>query len=130
MLSQLRDAGASLLLTTHQLDEAQQICDRIVIIDHGQSIADGTLDELIERTIGAGRQITLTLTAPLPAGSLGEEVVQEGAALRCQVRDVAGELPALLSRVHQAGGVVTDVHIQPPSLHAVFIHLTGRELRE
>lgn len=131
MLSALRDEGASLLLTTHQLDEAQQICDRIVIIDHGQSIADGTLDELVTQTIGRGRKVTLTLESPLPAGAtaaLPAEV--EGATVRCNMQDVALELPPLLSRLHSLGGKVTDVRIEPPSLHAVFLHLTGRELRE
>jgi ABC-2 type transport system ATP-binding protein len=129
MLDQIRQAGASLLLTTHQLDEAQVICDRIVIIDHGRSIADGTLDELVAKTIGRGRRVTLTLDRPLAPGSLdGLEI--DGCAARCTIVDATAELPALLSRVAKTGASVADVRMDAPSLHAVFLHLTGRELRE
>jgi len=134
MLRELRDAGAALLLTTHQLDEAQQVCDRIAIIDHGKIIANGTMDELVDATIGRGRGVTLTLDAPLPAGALNgdaqRDLQQDGASVRGHVREIARELPALLERIVAAGGVVRDVHIQHPSLQAVFLHLTGRELRE
>jgi ABC-2 type transport system ATP-binding protein len=138
MLSQLRDDGASLLLTTHQLDEAQQICDRIVIIDHGKSIANGTLDQLVTSTIGQSRQVTLILNQPMqgPSRAAGTPDIgngtlsQDGRAISYRIDDVASDLPPLLSRFSAAGVRVNDVHIEAPSLHAVFIHLTGRELRE
>ena len=129
MLGQLRDEGASLLLTTHQLDEAQQMCDRIVIIDHGKSIAEGTLDQLVAKTIGRSRRVTLVLEQPLSAHVNGK-LQQEGSLVHAQVDDVAAELPAMLVAIHNAGGKVNDVRVEAPSLHAVFIHLTGRELRE
>lgn len=129
MLGQLRANGASLLLTTHQLDEAQQICDRIVIIDHGKTIADGTLDQLVAKTIGRARKVTFVLDQPL-AGRVNGKLQQDGTAVHAQVEDVAGELPAMLATIHNAGGRVNDVRVESPSLHAVFIHLTGRELRE
>jgi ABC-2 type transport system ATP-binding protein len=139
MLSQLRSAGTSLLLTTHQLDEAQQICDRITIIDHGRTIADGTMDQLVAQTIGRGRRVTLVLDdGPLAAlQALAAQTAGLGPALqlidreaRLNVEDVAAELPPLLARVHESGRRVLDVRVEPPSLQAVFIHLTGRELRE
>jgi ABC-2 type transport system ATP-binding protein len=129
MLAQLRSEGASLLLTTHQLDEAQQVCDRIVIIDHGRTIADGTMDQLVAKTIGRGRRVTLTLDQPLPTPMAGNET-SNGTLVQAQMEDVAAELPALLSRVRDAGRRVVDVRVEAPSLHAVFIALTGRELRE
>ena len=116
MLESLRRDGASLLLTTHQLDEAQQICDRIVVIDRGKVIADGTLDDLVRRTIGSRRQVAITL-------STGETV-------RSAVSDIGEDLSKMLSEAKSSGHTVTDVHIESPTLQAVFIHLTGRELRE
>lgn len=130
MLGQLRDAGASLLLTTHQLDEAQQVCDRITIIDHGKTIAEGSLAELIAQTIGRQRRITLTLDRPL-SGQLHNGLTMVGPTTASgEVIDVASDLPAMLDRVRAAGARVNDLKIEAPSLQAVFIHLTGRELRE
>jgi ABC-2 type transport system ATP-binding protein len=130
MLTELRDRGVSILLTTHQLEEAEARCQRIVIIDHGRAIAAGTLNELVERTVGAARRVTLTLDRP-PARALPRLAAENGgAALVAQVRDVAEELPGLLGSVREAGCRVLDVEVRSPSLHAVFIHLTGRDLRE
>jgi ABC-2 type transport system ATP-binding protein len=130
MLGRLRAAGASLLLTTHQLEEAEARCDRIVIIDRGRVIESGTLAELVARTVGARRQVALTLdrapATPIP-GFNGES---EGAVLRAQVADIATELPALIQRAASAGARVQDVEVHAPSLQNVFLHLTGRELRE
>jgi len=129
MLDELRDRGTSILLTTHQLDEAEQRSDRIVIIDHGRVIAEGTLAKLIESTVGADRRVTFTLVASAPeveglrAGADAQELVGE-------VGDVALDLPRLLGRIRDAGGQVHDIDVRAPSLHSVFIHLTGRELRE
>jgi ABC-2 type transport system ATP-binding protein len=129
MLEELSSRGTSMLLTTHQLDEAEQRCDRIVIIDHGRVIAHGTLGELIAATVGVKRRVTFKLTRPglelagLATTSHDDELVAE-------IEDVALELPELLSRIHDAGGEIEDVEVRSPSLHAVFIHLTGRELRE
>jgi ABC-2 type transport system ATP-binding protein len=130
MLAGLRDRGVSLLLTTHQLEEAEARCQRIVVIDHGRVIAGGTLNELVEQTVGASRRVTLVLdrapATPLP----GFEAANGGTSLVAHVRDVATELPPLLAVVREAGGKVLDVEVRSPSLHAVFIHLTGRDLRE
>ncbi len=129
MLQGLRDAGAALLLTTHQLEEAEGRCDRIVIMDHGREIAHGTLSELIARTVGARRRVTVTLDHP-PETPVPGLANGEGPVLRGEVDDVAGELSALLARVSAAGCHVRDLEVRPPSLQSVFLHLTGRELRE
>lgn len=127
MLGQLRNAGTALLLTTHQLDEAQQVADRIVIIDHGRDIAAGTFQELVRQTIGAGRRVSVHLAAPVAPPP---DFDLDGSILRGAVGDIARELPRLLERLAAAGGTVLDLEVEAPSLQAVFIHLTGRELRE
>jgi ABC-2 type transport system ATP-binding protein len=128
MLDKLKQAGASLVLTTHQLDEAQTQGDRIIIIDHGKTIAAGAFAELVEQTVGPRRQITLTLDRPLSLQGFAGEI--DGRTLRVQVTDVAAELPPLLERVRAAGARVEDVGVQSPTLQDVFLRLTGRELRE
>jgi ABC-2 type transport system ATP-binding protein len=131
MLEELRSQGAALLLTTHQLDEAQQVCDRITIIDHGKTIADGTMDQLVAGTVGRSRRVTLVLDRPVANGMAREGTASaDGTSIAYSVEDVARELPPLIERFAAAGCRVEDVQIERPSLHAVFIHLTGRELRE
>jgi ABC-2 type transport system ATP-binding protein len=138
-LGELSRSGVSLLLTTHHLEEAEARCARTVIIDRGRVIAAGTLAELVDRTVGRSRLVTLRLDAPLgpqaaaviEASNVGSTV--DAAApgiMQARMQDVALELPGLLQRVRDAGGMVTDVEVRGPSLQAVFIHLTGRELRE
>jgi ABC-2 type transport system ATP-binding protein len=119
-------------LTTHQLDKAQQVCDRIIVIDHGRVIADGAFDELVHQTIGPQRRVILKLDSAVKANVFGAwpDTTIEGAIVRCRVENVGRDLTALLSRATDAGADVLDVQIESPTLQAVFIHLTGRELRD
>jgi ABC-2 type transport system ATP-binding protein len=141
MLDQLSDTGTSIVLTTHHLDEAQQRCDRIVIIDHGIVVADGTFDQLLQMTTGRGRRVRLRIDQPLRAPlapwqqtmlSGGDLPQGAGAAayLQTHVEDIGGQLPQLLQRLSGAGYSVTDIEVHAPSLHDVFLHLTGQELRD
>jgi len=129
MLEELWRQGTSILLTTHQLEEAEQRCDRIVIIDHGRAIAEGTLAELIANTVGANRRVVFTLAETCPELA-GFAINDDRRELIAEVEDVAAELPGLLNRIRENGGQISDLDVHPPSLHSVFIHLTGRELRE
>lgn len=130
MLRQLQSEGASLLLTTHQLDEAQRVCDRIVILDHGKTIADGTFEQLVQQTLGAGRRVEFTVD-PCPADPIdGFEIDYDAGRVSCRVEELATELPRRLEQLAAGGSQVVDVEIAAPSLQAVFLHLTGRELRE
>jgi len=136
VLAELRGAGVSLLLTTHHLEEAEARCSRTVIIDRGKVIASGTLAELVDRTVGRHRLVTLRMDTALPgdAETLAREAIEidstDRRTVRARMADVALELPPLLERIHRAGRTVEDVEVRGPSLQAVFIHLTGRELRE
>ena len=132
VLAELRSSAVSLLLTTHHLEEAEARCSRTVIIDHGKVIASGTLPELVDRTVGRHRMVTLRVDAPVDEGSQnGIEVDREDPrVVRARLTDVGAELPPLLDRLRAAGRSVEDVDVRGPSLQAVFIHLTGRELRE
>ena len=141
VLADLRSTGVSLLLTTHHLEEAEARCSRTVIIDHGKVIASGTLPELVDRTVGRHRLVTLRVDAPLGrrysrrrAGIGNDSGIEIDAAdprvVRARLTDVGLELPPLLDRLRQAGRTVEDLDVRGPSLQAVFIHLTGRELRE
>jgi ABC-2 type transport system ATP-binding protein len=131
MLDRLRRDGASLLLTTHQLDEAQKICDRIVVIDHGRVIANGAFDELVRQTIGPKRRVVLSFESAMTARRFNAwpDMTIDGALVRCQVENVGRDLAALLASATENADVV-DVQIESPTLQAVFIHLTGRELRD
>ena len=134
MLGELAADGVSLLVTTQHLEEAEARSTRTVIIDHRTVIAAGTLPELVDRTVGRHRLVTLRLEAALDGpltGFVGLEVDPSDPKLvRTRLTDVARELPPLLDRVRLAGRAVEDVDVRGPSLQSVFIHLTGRELRE
>jgi ABC-2 type transport system ATP-binding protein len=131
MLAELRQRGVSVLLTTHHLEEAEARCERIVIIDHGKVIAAGSLPELVDKTVGRHRIVTLRLDAPMTAPLSGIEIAADDPRLlRARVSNVARELPGLLGALSAQGRDVEDVEVRGPSLQAVFIHLTGRELRE
>jgi ABC-2 type transport system ATP-binding protein len=131
MLGRLRREGASLLLTTHQLEEAEARCDRVVIVDRGRVVAAGTLEELVRATIGARRSVSLTLDRAPRAAIEGLVPIGDGdVRFSAHVDDVHAALGSLLGRIVAAGHSVEDLELRRPSLQAVFLHLTGRELRE
>ncbi|MDA8743433.1 ABC transporter ATP-binding protein [Rubripirellula amarantea] len=133
MLDQLNQQGTSILLTTHHLDEAEKRSDRIIIVDQGRVVADGTINQLIERSVGSSRMVRLRLDRPLPQllsaphadiGQVGND------RLSTRIDKVSTGLPILLEAVRQQGYDVSDIEVQSPSLHHVFLHLTGHELRD
>ncbi len=130
MLEELRDEGTTIILTTHHLDEAETQCDRIVILDAGEIIADGTLSDLIEHTTGSERHVCLQVDGRLTASIPNLDWDETNHCFVAQILDPAKELPALLQRIRACGGNVLDLEMHQPNLHDVFIHLTGRELRE
>ena len=130
MLADLRRDGTALLHTTHQLREAEGVCERVVIIDHGRVVAAGAPQELVERTLGHAQEVVVTLDRPPDAASLPPGMDVKGRTLRATIEDLTVDLPTLLGRLRDAGCNVDDVRIVRPDLQSVFLHLTGRELRE
>jgi ABC-2 type transport system ATP-binding protein len=134
MIEQLRDRGVSILYTTHYMEEAERLCDRIAIIDHGKIIAEGTKDELVRRTLGKERLLTIESEGALPE-ALRRNLAARGATLRPEgaviaVEEPAREIPEMLGLFREAGAPVRDLQLKASTLEAVFLQLTGRELRD
>jgi ABC-2 type transport system ATP-binding protein len=124
--------GMTVVYTTHYLDEAEKLCDRIAIIDHGRILAAGTLAEL---TALAGEESIVTITGEFTAeraralvGNLKISHVEDRMARISVAR--SGDIGELLGTFFAGGVRVGDVSIKAPSLESVFIKLTGRELRD
>ena len=123
--------GTTLLLTTQYLDEADELADQIVVIDHGRSIAEGTAAELKARVGGARLEVTLTDPHPEAAGALAPfasgplTVSQDGRQLGAPVDAVHGLGTMVIRALDGAGVTVDDVQVHPPSLDDVFFALTG-----
>jgi ABC-2 type transport system ATP-binding protein len=134
----LRDEGTTVFLTTHYLDEADALCDRLAIIDHGSIVAEGTPDEL-KRRIGADR-LTVELDGHdgviaradtlLRAQPFVRRVQAEDAALHVYVERGEEALPGLLRMLDADGLHVRSIALTRPSLDDVFLEQTGRSLRE
>jgi linearmycin/streptolysin S transport system ATP-binding protein len=132
----LSGAGMAVLYTTHYMEEAERLCDRIGIIDHGKLIAEGTRAELVSM-VGEGDQVRLSATGNL-AGAAADLAarpwVRQAKALdgsiEAVVENARSELPAILTDVAAAGVTVKSVEVTEPDLEAVFLHLTGRALRD
>ena len=130
MLGALRADGASLLLTTHYLEEAEARCERIVVIDHGRAIAAGTVSQLVEQAGLSGRRVRVRLDQPAATLPHGFRADGEATTLTASIHDVGAELPGLLARLQGAGLAVRDLEVRSASLQAVFLELTGKDLRE
>lgn len=151
MILELREQGISILYTTHYMEEAEELSDRVGIIDHGQLVALGTQSELTQ-LIGGQDTVRLHL-ADYAEGSVlvaePPELSGNGSMLSLyrevpgvvnasrndgeivvNVDDAGAVLPALLSRTDAAGLRIRSVDIEEPNLEAVFLHLTGRALRD
>src|SRR5712691_2051950 len=132
----LSGEGMAVLYTTHYMEEAERLCDRVGIIDQGQLIAEGTRKELVslvggQDTVRLSATGDLTKAAAALAGqswALKASVTDNGIDL--MVADARGNLPAILKDAAATGVTIRSVEVTEPDLEAVFLHLTGRALRD
>jgi ABC-2 type transport system ATP-binding protein len=132
MIENLRTEGMSVLYTTHYMEEAERLCDRIAIIDHGRIIAEGTNEELVRNAFGTRSEVTARFTGN--ADSIATWVQQRGGRMSEGAVQFTIDRPAdiaqILDEASTRGIGIDDVSLRRPNLESVFLHHTGRELRD
>jgi ABC-2 type transport system ATP-binding protein len=134
LLEQLRADGVGVLLTTHDLDEAERLCDRIGLLVDGRLQAEGSLTELLREALGADKHLELALREPPPddarAGlsALGLEPSRDPSRWIGRRAEGAGTLGGVERAVRDLGLALRQVTLVEPGLREVFLHVTGREL--
>jgi len=136
VIEKLKQRGKTILLTTHYMEEAEALCDRVAIVDHGKTIAVGTPAELIEET---GIQTVLNISVVGPAETCldeiralegVEQVVVDEDSLRIYTSAGSRLLPQVIQALMTGGADVRAAEVTEPNLGAVYLHYTGRELRD
>jgi linearmycin/streptolysin S transport system ATP-binding protein len=135
-VEQLSSEGMAVLYTTHYMEEAERLCDRVGIIDQGKIMAEGTRRELVQM-VGQKDRVTITGNGPmseavrvLGAAAGVSEATSDENRIVLLVEDAGSRLATILSTATSAGLNVTGVEIEEPNLEAVFLHLTGKALRD
>jgi ABC-2 type transport system ATP-binding protein len=128
--------GMAVLYTTHYMEEAERLCDRVAIIDEGVIQAEGTRRDLVS-LVGEKDRITIAGAGNLAAAAEAVSSVEgvTGASASDHLIDVLADdassiLPQILARITNAGASITGVQVVEPNLEAVFLHLTGKALRD
>src|SRR5215469_10426428 len=129
--------GGTVLLTTHYMDEAERLCDRLAIVDHGQVIADGSPMDLINQ-LGGHHVVEFSVSTNHDATALPawrtlpsvESVREDDGLIALNVKQPHLTIPALLEAIHQQDGTLQHLTTRQASLEDVFVNLTGRHLRE
>ena len=132
----LAGEGMAVLYTTHYMEEAERLCDRVAIIDEGTIKAEGTRRELVQ-LVGQKDRVVISGSGPLAvvAGAIGNvpgvaEAVAEDVRINLLVEDAAARLPQLLTVAAATGMAIGGVQVEEPNLEAAFLHLTGKALRD
>ena len=133
--------GGTVLLTTHYMDEAERLCDKLAIVDHGQIIAEGSPSALIEKL--GGHHVVEFSASPVSDGNSGhasfetwrtlpsvESVREDDGMVALNVKEPHLTIPALLDAVGRQGSALQHLTTRQASLEDVFVRLTGRHLRE
>ena len=135
-VAEMTRLGMAVLYTTHYIEEVEKLCQRVGIIDHGELIAEGTRAELVEM-VGERDRILIGADGPLAEGArrIAElegvhEAVVTANAMELLVDDATPLLPRILETLTQSQVSVSGVDVEEPNLEAVFLHLTGRALRD
>jgi ABC-2 type transport system ATP-binding protein len=133
-IARMKQDGHTVLLTTHYIEEAEQLCDRIAVIDHGQIVATGSPHELVARST-ATQSVSLTTVPALDRADLSrvegvEELVCEGNRARFTTAAVPRTVAGVMSLVEARGVVISDLVVRRATLEDVFIELTGAQLRD
>ncbi len=129
-----RRGGGTVVLTTHYMEEAERLCDRVAIIDHGKVIALGTPAKLVA-SLGAEHVVEFeseTAVDPGPLAALAgvREASEDGGAVRLSVTEVHRAVPALMAELARQGAELTRLATHHATLEDVFVALTGRHLRD
>jgi ABC-2 type transport system ATP-binding protein len=136
LVEELRREHRTILLTTHYIEEAERLCDRVAIIDEGRIVAMGTPREIQARTLGL-TMIDVRCEQPLPGGpppawAHADRIVisDDRRSLSVWSERPAPTLVDIVKWIDQLGIELSDVHLKRPSLEEAFIELTGKQLRE
>ncbi len=135
LISELREAKRTILLTTHYIEEAERLCDRVAIVDEGKIVAMGSPRELQARTVGQSL-VEIRTEQPMPAEvprfqeSEKHTLSEDRRTLTVYSTRPARTLPELVKWVDQHGLELDDIHLKRPTLEDVFIELTGKRLRD
>ncbi len=130
MIETLRREGMAIIYTTHYMEEAERLCDRIAIVDHGHVIAEGRHEELVQRVFDSNSEVLVHLSGV----GAQEWVAQRGGRTVGEASQFtvghATEVAGLLTAIAEAGLELVDISVRRPNLESVFLHLTGRGLRD
>jgi ABC-2 type transport system ATP-binding protein len=134
LVEKFKAAGRTILLTTHYMDEAERLCDRVAIMDHGKVIALGTPRELVA-SIGAEHMVEFSAsndldTTPLRGIEGIRDVRSSNGSVQMQVTELHRAVPALLAELTRQGIPLTELRTHSATLEDVFVALTGRHLRD
>jgi ABC-2 type transport system ATP-binding protein len=136
VIQDLKQERRSILITTHYIEEAERLCDRVAIIDAGKIIELGSPREIQQRVLGT-TLVEVTTNEPMPLDELPEALRKEkhvtrddGRTLSVQTESAAALIVELVKWIDQQKLRLTDIHMKRPTLEDVFIELTGKKLRE